>query len=97
MCPRYERGSTIVTANIPFEDSTLHLRFVQSEIELCSSCLAKSPLDYHRGFNKRRCGKQSHGIIGNMLPIHWSIRLTKEDRDDRGRIDHHQLGTPFSS
>lgn len=75
----------------------LHLRFVQPEIELCSSCLAKSSLDYHRSFNKRRCGKQSHGIIGNMLPIHWSIRLTKEDRDDRGRIDHHQLGTPFSS
>jgi hypothetical protein len=44
-----------------------------------------------------RCGKQSHGIIGNMLPTHWGIRLTKEDRDDRGRIEHHQLGTPFSS
>src|SRR5205814_6534018 len=99
MCSSAEaaKGAARDLGLIGIEGHDLDPGAMKKQIQLASCCRAAAGLDDISGLDDRRCGNQPPGCSGNLLDEACSLGLQAEDRDQRRTVDHHQLGSPFSS
>lgn len=62
-----------------------------------SSPLNSSGLDHNRRLEERGGRHQAGLVLFERGPIGLRFRLIEQQRQQRGRVEHHQRGTPCSS
>lgn len=79
------------------DGNNLGIDSVEKQIKFMATRLAISRFNNHGSLEDRGGGHQPHRIAGNSIEEFRSLRLPEQNGKDRGGIDHHQVGNPFSS
>ena len=80
-----------------FDRNNLHVRFMEPQIQFAASRFTEPHFDDHCRLKHSRGRDKTYRITGNTLFECWCFRFAKRNGHNGGRIDHHQLGNPFSS
>ena len=70
---------------------------IEIEIEFAAARLAETRLNHHGGLEHGGGRDQADRIVSDAPLEVRRLGLVERDRHDRGRVDHHQRGSPLSS